>query len=1013
MPIIRNLRKDFDEGRMDNLRSQTYEGRGTKSPYVSKDITNPPESRGLVLEGSRRIDDVSRIAQLLIDKPGLKHLANEAILKQGELTKKLESNPAYQNGSTVGNIIRRAGGTIKHVAQVAASTLAQVPVNGTGTHFLRAFRNDTYLQDNEVRSGVAQFFGAGGVEGAQYALRGERVPSLGITNGSFLPSRNTTANPGEVGLLHIGIEGKLTSITDISAYDSKFPYYSDQGEFEPSPHAVIGNTSIGYARPTFESEFIQTTLLRGGIGVNKSATGAVSEFGGKLSSNPNLITNTYSPDGDKEFLGSKTEKNTILANIGFPINPGFTVEGFTDGNLPPQDLFVPTSFTTARSGSFGILNKNVTGSIADPLPERSTITLFNTEQSAAGGGRTAISTLDNINRSRVGARIPLLGAPTRPLDFYAQNGIVTLFNTEDKQFKEYITTGYAPVELRTQLIDLNTGEDGTGIGSITSLSKQFTQKYSDLSGSSYIQQSTETNNITVQVGAPITNNSLAGPTPDLNTTSFKGGIPGSTTNRGVSGSITGLPMSISNKYNDGGKGFSYLAHSTERNITAIQSGFDFIDIGGATRPADGTIPVRSNSWIDGIKFTSKKITDTRVGGDINKIELDGEYFSGNAQDRISSFDPNKSRTAIQDFRATDSDISPDVPLAKDNYSKYRKQKVYALNYGDPLINKETRVGLGNPGKINRARTSYTATDIDTRDKINYLDVSDKPLDGIKENRDLIQLEFQIITPDETHYLAFRAFLDTFDDSFNANWNGNQYLGRAESFYTYGGFERSINIGFKIAAQTREEMKPLYRKAATLASVTAPTYGQGGRFMRGSIAKVTVGDYIYEQPGIIDSVQYTWQKDYPWEISFQNPEGGDNSQILPHVLDVSLSFKVIHDFLPETGINPFITNYRPIQDNKEVYIPLQDRKFVIPETRAEKKERETREQAALKEEQAKAEDKLITDAGAAGPLQSAESYNSLGGDTETTFTPEDLRANIQAQIQNEVSQDVGLPVGIGL
>ena len=213
------------------------------------------------------------------------------------------------------------------------------------------------------------------------------------------------------------------------------------------------------------------------------------------------------------------------------------------------------------------------------------------------------------------------------------------------------------------------------------------------------------------------------------------------------------------------------------------------------------------------------------------------------------------------------------------------------------------------------------------------------------------------------------------------------------------------------------MKPLYRKAATLASVTAPTYGQGGRFMRGSIAKVTVGDYIYEQPGIIESVQYTWQKDYPWEISFQNPEGGDNSQILPHVLDVSLSFKVIHDFLPETGINPFITNYRPIQDNKEVYIPLQDRKFVIPETRAEKKEKEAREQAALKEEQAKAqakaEDQLITDAGAAGPLQSAESYNSLGGDTETTFTPEDLRANIQAQIQNEVSQDVGLPVGIGL
>ena len=118
------------------------------------------------------------------------------------------------------------------------------------------------------------------------------------------------------------------------------------------------------------------------------------------------------------------------------------------------------------------------------------------------------------------------------------------------------------------------------------------------------------------------------------------------------------------------------------------------------------------------------------------------------------------------------------------------------------------------------------------------------------------------------------------------------------------------------------MRPLYRKAATLASVTAPTYGENGRFMRGSIAKVTVGDYIYEQPGIIESVQYTWQKDYPWEISFQNPEGeGGKDQVLPHVLDVSVSFKVIHDFLPQTGVNPFITNYNAPEGTKERYIPL--------------------------------------------------------------------------------------------
>ena len=157
MSIIRNLKKDFEEGRMDNLRSVSYGETGTRAPYVPKPIGSTSD------QITKRIDDVTRIGKMLIDKPGLKHLANEAVLKQGEITKKLEGN----NRTAVGNTIRRVGGTAKHVAQVAGSTLAQIPVNGTGTHFLRAFRTDTYLQDGDPASGFASFFGAGGVEGAQ------------------------------------------------------------------------------------------------------------------------------------------------------------------------------------------------------------------------------------------------------------------------------------------------------------------------------------------------------------------------------------------------------------------------------------------------------------------------------------------------------------------------------------------------------------------------------------------------------------------------------------------------------------------------------------------------------------------------------------------------------------------------------------------------------------------------------------------------------------------------------
>ena len=103
MPIIRNLRKDFEEGRMDNLRSLRYEDSGIQAPYVTKPEGSTSD------QFSKRVDDVTRISKLLLDKPGVQHLANEALLKQGEITKKLEGN----NGTAVGNIIRRVGGTVK------------------------------------------------------------------------------------------------------------------------------------------------------------------------------------------------------------------------------------------------------------------------------------------------------------------------------------------------------------------------------------------------------------------------------------------------------------------------------------------------------------------------------------------------------------------------------------------------------------------------------------------------------------------------------------------------------------------------------------------------------------------------------------------------------------------------------------------------------------------------------------------------------------------------------------
>lgn len=165
---------------------------------------------------------------------------------------------------------------------------------------------------------------------------------------------------------------------------------------------------------------------------------------------------------------------------------------------------------------------------------------------------------------------------------------------------------------------------------------------------------------------------------------------------------------------------------------------------------------------------------------------------------------------------------------------------------------------------------------------------------VEEIDDLIKFRFKIITPQliengepKVTHLSFRAFLDSFSDSYGADWSGFRYIGRAEEFYTYSGFSRDISFSFKVAAFSKAEVTPLYNKLNLLAGHLAPTY-VGSSFMRGNFAAITIGDYIVNQTGFFSSVDFSWNPDYQF--------GGRNEDSeLPHILDVQCSFQPIHNF----------------------------------------------------------------------------------------------------------------------
>jgi len=264
-----------------------------------------------------------------------------------------------------------------------------------------------------------------------------------------------------------------------------------------------------------------------------------------------------------------------------------------------------------------------------------------------------------------------------------------------------------------------------------------------------------------------------------------------------------------------------------------------------------------------------------------------------------------------------------------------RQGPYSFDYSNRAVNRETRVNLGNQAGA-RDRSNYNiAAPEEVKDKINALGPVKDEFADLNVYRDFIKFRFKVLRPGtDGAVLYFRAFLDNFSDSYNANWSEHQYVGRAEPFYTYGGFSRSFSLSFKVAAATRDEMKPIYQKIVWLASTTAPTYSD--TFMKGTFVELTVGDYLYRTPGFFSSINYQWDKGYPWEIAFQGPEetADQDQQELPHVLNVSCEFTPIHKFVPTTGYNHYITNpnaqeSRFFQINEEIGDKVKVKK---PETR---------------------------------------------------------------------------------
>jgi hypothetical protein len=258
---------------------------------------------------------------------------------------------------------------------------------------------------------------------------------------------------------------------------------------------------------------------------------------------------------------------------------------------------------------------------------------------------------------------------------------------------------------------------------------------------------------------------------------------------------------------------------------------------------------------------------------------------------------NTGGSTVSDFRK-ELDINPNAT----------RQTILSKSPDYTTKNIENRVNLGDPGRKNKNVSSYTAG-LGKLDKITAMPLyqSDKGNHSGHRN-DLVKFSIGIIDnklPDQRVYIHFRAFLDSMDDQYNAEWNNFKYMGRGENFYRYNGFTRNINLSWTVAAQSKEELIPMYQKLNFLASSLAPDFSDAG-YMRGNLAVLTVGGYLFEQPGIINSINYSVPTESPWEIGISDTAGFDDKvKELPHIIKVTgFSFTPIHEFVPKIQKNTY-------------------------------------------------------------------------------------------------------------
>ena len=212
------------------------------------------------------------------------------------------------------------------------------------------------------------------------------------------------------------------------------------------------------------------------------------------------------------------------------------------------------------------------------------------------------------------------------------------------------------------------------------------------------------------------------------------------------------------------------------------------------------------------------------------------------------------------------------------------QKYATLSYGQirKLAEKDTRDNnfindeLGAEFKGNPKYSILTGSLSDIRDVNNNGFTGD----GI--------IKFKFREYKSKDWIHFRAYITNFNENLTGNWNSDKLQNLPYDRYLYASFSRSVNLSFKVTAESKDELKPMYAKLRDISRLAMPRLHADAPPV-GLLSEVTIGDLFRNEIMIIDDISLSIDDDFPWDIT-------DGTQV-PMYIDVDLAMTYIGKSLP--------------------------------------------------------------------------------------------------------------------